>query len=68
MFGRFQNFRVCLATGILLLNLPDMKTGDRFAKGTGESDTGETSGLLLLLRPLSPSFICGDAGGDTSSG
>lgn len=53
VLGLFQNLRVFLATGMLLLNLPDVKTGDRLARGLGESDTGETSGLSLLFRPLS---------------
>ena len=53
---------------MLLLNLLDAKTGDRFAKGLGESDTGEMSGLLRRLRPLFPSITYGDPGGETSSG
>ena len=68
MLGRFQNFRVFLGIGRLLLNLPRFEMGECFIEGVEESDIGDTSGLALPLVPLSSLVMWRDSGGETSSG
>ena len=68
MLGRFQNFRVFLGIGRLLLNLPRLEMGECFIEGVEESDMGETSGLPRPLIPLSSLSMWSDSGGETSSG
>lgn len=53
-------------TGMLLPLLVAVKT--RSASGLGDSSTGETFGVLLLLPNCSLSRVYIDSGGDTSSG